>query len=240
MILTAVLAAFAQAATKKTQPVEAVKPMPAAVQIVEPAPAEPVAPQPVEKPKAAAPAAAPAAVREEVISRFISWDKKLKTLKTDFEQETSFEGVPISQSEGRIYKVDNLIRLDSLENGKVMQSAITDKSVIKIVDAKGKFITALSWQEWQASQPNQALFDFGNYSALLKTHTVKEFAVLPNGYKLVLQQNIKNPQEGYELDFILDKEAFPSELSITSQGVKTRTVLKDISKNTVIEEGVFK
>jgi outer membrane lipoprotein-sorting protein len=175
---------------------------------------------------------------KEILNKFVSWDKNLKTLKLDYEQFTVFEDVPISSSYGRIYKKGNNIRVDVLENGVIGQSALTDKKIIKILDGKGKNITSLSWSEWYNSQPNKVLFDFGNYGKLLKEYKVKELAKVETGYKMIL---VPAHGQQYELEFTLAAEDyFPSAISISSEGVRTQTVLKNISKNIELEESIFK
>ena len=177
--------------------------------------------------------------RQRVLDGFIAWDKNLKTAVISFEQNTTFEEMPISFSTGRIYKKNNMIRLDILDQkGKVVQSAVTDKKIINIIDEKGKPVTSLSWKEWQDSQANKALFDFGNYAALLKTHKIKEFAKTEDGYKIIFV-----PAEGeiYDLEFILSLEDFfPKQISITSEGVRTTTALTDIQKNITLKDTIFK
>ncbi len=185
--------------------------------------------------KKAAPAKA-AVTQEEITTAFAAWDKKLKTLKVDYEQMTSFEGTEISSSTGRLYKAGNNIRLDNLSEGKVVQSALTDKNIINITDEKGKNIMALSWEEWQAQQPNKALFDFGNYSAVLKSHIVKEAVKTTDGYSLILN----SAADGYTLSFLLGADFFPTEITVSNEGVSTKTVLKNAAKNIKLEESVFK
>ena len=179
------------------------------------------------------------AQREKVLASFIAWDTKLKTLAMFYDQETSFEGIPISSSSGRIYKKDNLIRLDVFgADGKVAQSAITDKQIIRIIDDKGKPVTTLTWKEWQDSQPNKALFDFGNYAALFESHKVVDFAKLDDGWRVVL---VPAHGDTYRLEFLLDaKDFFPREISISSEGVTTKTGLRTILKNKELSGNLFK
>ncbi len=197
-----------------------------------------------EKQQKQKPAAAKAAVSDEqktVLENFSAWDGKLKTLSLSFEQLTSFEGTEISASSGHLYKKDNNIRLDTLQKGKVTQSAVTDKKIINILDEKGKLITQLSWQEWQAAQANKALFDFGNYKEVLKTHKVKEFGKTEGGYKLVLTPAAAPAGESYLLEFVLNaKDYFPMQIAVSNGGTKTQTVLNDIRKNIKLDERIFK
>lgn len=178
--------------------------------------------------------------QDKVLKDFISWDKNLKTAQIAFTQSTDFEGTPINSSQGMLYKDGKKLRLDTLENGKAVQSALTDKQTIKIFDAKNRLIMQMSWEEWGKTQANRALFDFGNYEALLKTHKVKSFAENADSYAVVLEP-VKKEAGSYELKFLLKKEdKFPLEIIITSEGVRTRTALTDVKKNINADEGVSK
>ena len=216
----------------------------AAVILAAPAFAKPA--QEVKKPAQAKEAAAEvkpqvSAEQKTVLDNFVAWDGKLKTVSLSFEQTTSFEGTEISSSSGRLYKQGNNIRLDTLQKGKVTQSALTDKKIIRILDEKGKMITDLGWQEWQAAQANKALFDFGNYKEVLKTHKVKEFGETEGGYKLVLTPAAAPAGESYLLEFVLNaKDYFPMQISVSNGGTKTQTVLNDIRKNIKLDERIFK
>ena len=110
---------------------------------------------------------------QQLAQRLKEWDKKLSTLSTQFEQTTSYDGVQVSRSRGILsYDRDrNFLRLDTLtRTGETEQSAVTDKKEIIILDEAGSHVTTLSWTDWQQGQPNQALFDFGNYTALVDKH----------------------------------------------------------------------
>ncbi len=187
-------------------------------------------------------AAAPTAkdAREQTLKDFISWDKNLKTAQFSFTQTTDFEGVPISSSQGRLYKDGQKIRLDTLENGKIVQSAFTDKKTIKIFDDENRFVMQMSWEDWGKTQVNRALFDFGNYENLLKTHKVKSFEEKKDYYDVVLEPEVKK-DGSYELEFLLDKkDKFPMEIIISSEGARTRTELKDVKKNMKADEDALK
>lgn len=177
---------------------------------------------------------------ERALAGLVAWDAKLKTLKADFEQATDFEGTPISSSEGKIYKQDNNIRLDTFENGALAQSAVTDKKTIKIKDGQGDLITSLAWNEWSEGQTNKALFDFGNYGKVVKEHKVKSFNCAGKSYDLVLTP-LKDGPESYELSFKLNPEDFfIEEISLQNQGVRTKTTLKNVKKNIKFKESLFK
>lgn len=173
----------------------------------------------------------------ETLINVKAWDKKLKFLKTHFEQTAQYDGVPVSKSQGILYydRDKNLLRLDTTDiDGKTEQSAITDKKQILILDGQGHEITTLSWDEWQQGQPNQALFDFGNYTALLARHN----ATLKEPYLLEL-----TPKEGekYTLYLTLSKEDyFPQKIKIVSDLMQTEAILSDIQKNAPLAFDTFR
>lgn len=176
--------------------------------------------------------------QKEVIQKFISWDKNLKTLDTYYTQETSFEGTLISKSEGHLLKMDKMLRIETLEEGKLTQYALTDKKVISIFDAKSNLIMQIFWDAWYATQQNKSLFDFGNYAKILEDHKVNSFNTLEQGYKLVLTQKEGYP---YTLTFLLDKNTFfPTEINLLSEGVNSKTVLQKTKINPDLKEEIFK
>ncbi len=176
--------------------------------------------------------------QKEVIQKFIAWDKNLKTLDTFYTQETSFEGILISKSEGHLLKMGSILRLETLEEGNLTQYALTDKKIINIYDAKSNLITQMVWENWQETQQNKSLFDFGNYAKILEDHKVLSFEEQENGYSLIL-----TPKEGapYNLTFLLDKKTFfPKEINLLSEGVNSKTVLEKTKINTNLKEEIFK
>ncbi len=178
--------------------------------------------------------------QKQVLDGLISWDKKLKTLQASFEQATTFEDMPISSSEGIIYKQGQNIRLDTFESGALVQSATTDKQIIKIKDAQGELITSLPWEEWRQGQTNQALFDFGNYEKVIKEHSVKDFVFDGETYGVTFLPLDKS-QEGYELTLKIDpKDFFIKEIILQSEGVQTKTTLKEVRKNIKFKESIIK
>ena len=195
-----------------------------------------------EKPAETKPAPQPVAAAKtlypgEVLTQLKAWDKKLQFLKTRFEQTTQYDGVPVSQSQGMLYydRDKNMLRLDTTNtDGKTEQSAVTDKKQILILDGQGHEITTLAWDEWQQGQPNQALFDFGNYTALLARHN----AVLKEPYLLEL-----TPKEGekYTLYLMLsEKDYFPTHIKISSDLMQTEAVLTDTQKNEPLDFDTFR
>ncbi len=173
----------------------------------------------------------------EAVLNLKAWDKKLKFLKTAFTQTTTYDGVPVSSSQGMLYydKDKNLLRLDTDDgDGKFDQSAVTDKQKILILDGQGREITTLDWTEWQKGQPNQALFDFGNYTALLARHN----ASLQEPNILVL-----TPKEGenYTLYITLSQQDyFPTSIKIVADLLETEAKLSDTQKNTALAFNTFR
>lgn len=173
----------------------------------------------------------------EVLLQVKAWDKKLQFLKTRFEQTAQYDGVPVSKSQGVLYydKNKNMLRLDTTDDdGKTEQMAITDKKQILILDGQGHEITTLSWQEWQQGQPNQALFDFGNYTALLARHN----ATLKEPYLLEL-----TPKEGEKYTLYLtlsEQDYFPQKIKIVSDLMETEAVLTDVQKNGALPFDTFR
>lgn len=211
-----------------------------------PAPNTPVAPSatPAQKTAASSPVSSKTAEGssldvEKVITTLKNWDKKLNFLTTHFEQISSYDGVQISRSQGtlRYDKKHDFLRLDTLDNkGVLEQSAYTDKQKILIFDESGHQVTNLSWKEWQQGQPNQALFDFGNYSALLDRHHVK---LQQEQQRPVL---VLTPKEGedYTLYLTLDKnDYFPTSIKIVSDLMVTQSDLTQTDKTTPIANTTF-
>jgi len=172
---------------------------------------------------------------------FAAWDNKLNTLQTRFIQTTDYDGTLISQSRGRISytKTGPKLRLDNLEGEEIAQSALTDKKKIYILDEKGKEISKISWEDWLIGQPNQALFDFGNYTQLLAKHTVQ--VQKQNTKQAVLKLAPKTPTENYMLYVtIRTVDCFPEKITIESDLIKTTAVLMEIQINQDLPADLFK
>ncbi len=173
---------------------------------------------------------------DETIERLKEWDKNLHFLRTDFTQVTSYDGVEISRSKGRLfYQQDKrLLRLDTQDSdGTLIQSAVTDRKNLFMFDNKHHLITQLSWQEWQQSQPNQALFDFGNYTDLLNRHHIQ--AVRPHYFALTPKSG-----NGYTLYLTLSaQDAFPTAIKLVSDGVTTQADLINTQKNKTLPQNIF-
>ncbi len=186
--------------------------------------------------------AAPKAAQTDPLKAFTEWDKKLTTLNTAFEQTTSYDGVVISRSHGKLFfqAQGQLLRLDTLnDEEKTEQTAVTDKKILRILDASGKEITAMPWAEWVNGQPNKALFDFGHYTALLQAHQATVFNSTPQ--RTVLKLLPKDKSAGYTLYLLLDgKDYFPQSIIIESDLMKTQADLKQTVKNKPLAKNLFK
>lgn len=178
---------------------------------------------------------------KDPVSLLRAWDKNLTSLETDFEQTSSYDGVVISRSHGKLYykKAGNLLRLDTLDNDKKTdQSAVTDKKTLKVLDAKGQLITAGPWADWVNGQPNKALFDFGNYSALLDAHQVSVFSA--NKERTILLLTPKKQAE-YKLYLVLNpQDYFPTSIIIEADLMQTKADLKNTVKNKSVSQNLFK
>lgn len=184
--------------------------------------------------------AAPQAAQTDSLKAFAAWDKKLTTLNTAFEQITSYDGVVISRSHGKLFfqAQGQLLRLDTLnDEEKTEQTAVTNKKILRILDASGKEITAMPWAEWVNGQPNKALFDFGHYTALLQAHQATVFESTPQRTVLKLLPKDKS----YTLYLLLDgKDFFPQSIIIESDLMKTQADLKQTVKNKPLAKNLFK
>lgn len=191
--------------------------------------------------KQAASASAKQAPEKDPIQELRAWDSQLNTLETGFEQTSSYDGVVISRSHGKLYyqKNGNLLRLDTLDDeGNTDQTAVTNKKILKILDAKGKLITSGPWADWVNGQPNKALFDFGNYTALLDAHQVSVFSSSKERIILLL-----TPKQGgdYKLYLLLDPvQYFPQTIIIEAELMQTKADLKNTVKNKNISKNLFK
>ena len=172
---------------------------------------------------------------------FAAWDTQLHTLQTLFTQNTQYYGTTISTSKGQIYYQQDgkKLRLDNLENALITQTALTDKKQIYILDDKGAEITKISWKEWLLGQPNQALFDFGNYTQLLQKHTVQVKDLDKQFVLLVLSP--KKPSDNYSLYVKINKETcFPKTITVEVDLMQTIADLSDTKLNDALPKDLFK
>lgn len=221
---------------QKELPTPAPKPVEAAPQAASPVAQQPAPVQPAKEKATVTPPVTSTPAQTEAVQRLKAWDKKLLSLTTSFTQTTEYDGVLVSRSHGKLSydKAHQLLRLDTMgADEQIEQSAITNKQDIIILDAAGNTVTTLSWQQWQQGQPNQALFDFGNYTSLLEKHHVK--LVRPNLLALT-------PKEGepYTLYVsVAQQDFFPTELTIESGSLLTRAQLTDTHKNKPLDLSIF-
>lgn len=200
-------------------------------------------PKPVPVKKVSSPIDKPAAdfSADQLAEKLKAWDRKLDTLSTGFEQTTSYDGVLVSRSSGHLYynQKANLLRLDTFgSENTVEQTAVTNKKKILILDEQGNEVTQLSWADWQQGQPNQALFDFGNYTALLGRHTAS--IKTQNGDEAVLLLMPKDGNETYKLYITISKaDFFPTKIAIESELMLTQASLRDTHKNKLLAENTF-
>ena len=185
--------------------------------------------------------AAPAVQEKDYVACFTAWDKDMKTLQTDFVQTTEYDGILISRSEGRIYydQAAARLRLDNIEQGKTTQTALTDKKDIWVLDEKGAEVTRVKWAQWLAGQPNQALFDFGNYTALIARHKVS--VMEKKDGLVILRMQPKDETQNYTLYVAVnEKDCFPAYIAIQSDLMKTTAELTDKRLNAALKKTVFK
>ncbi len=191
---------------------------------------------------ASAPAPAPAKETKDYISCLAAWDTILNTLQTHFTQQTQYDGLLISQSQGRIAYMKNgsKLRLDNVEENQITQTALTNKKQIYIFDEKGKEISKISWAEWLAGQPNQALFDFGNYTALLQKHKVA--LTRQDATQATLRLEPKTQEKNtYTLYITLQQDnCFPISISVQSDLMTTIATLENTQLNQSLEADTFK
>ena len=183
----------------------------------------------------------PTAPANDYPACFAAWDKNMNTLQTYFTQTTEYDGMTISQSKGQIFyaKTGPKLRLDNLEEDMISQTALTNKKQIYILDEKGKEISKISWGDWLLGQPNQALFDFGNYTQLLAKHTVNVKET--NAKQAVLQLTPKTPSENYTLYVTVNAQTcFPQQIAIQSDLMQTKAVLSDTRVNAELPQNLFK
>ena len=182
----------------------------------------------------------PEMTAQQLTEKLKQWDTKLATLETNFEQNSSYDGVEVSRSQGKLFydRAQNRLRLDTISpDGFLEQTAITDKKDIVILDENNQHVTTLSWTDWQQGQPNQALFDFGNYTALVDKHTAA--VKTQDGQTAVL---VLTPKEGedYVLYLTLSKQDFfPQVITIESELMITRADLQQTRKNQPLPQDVF-
>ena len=181
------------------------------------------------------------ATPKDYVACFSQWDTKLKTLQTNFVQTTEYDGVLISQSDGKLtyQKEGSKLRLDNTDGQNITQTALTDKKQIWILDEKGQEISTLSWNDWITGQPNQALFDFGNYAALMARHETSVFE--HKDARVLLRLKPKDQTQNYTLYVSINEaDCFPISITIQSELMKTTALLTQQQVNQALPKDLFK
>ncbi|MCL2888144.1 MAG: outer-membrane lipoprotein carrier protein LolA [Elusimicrobia bacterium] len=179
------------------------------------------------------------AAQDKAVAGLKAWDKKLTSLKTGFEQSTTYDGTDVSKSTGALYfSKPNKLRLENLNAaGKTTQITLTDKKKIKVFDADMKPVKTYNWKDWFDSQPNKAFFDFGNYSALFENNEITNFEDNQDGtVTLTLEPTARDQKIFITLS---TKDYFPTVVALAVDEMLTTTVLKDTEINGKLPD-VFK
>lgn len=178
---------------------------------------------------------------QELMAKLKKWEQNLNTFSADFNQVSSYDGVEINRSKGRLYYnlPEKLLRWEMLApDGSVNQIGITNKKQIVILDDALQPVATLSWQEWQKGQPNQAIFDIGNYAQLADRHDVK--VASQDATQAVLALTPKSAAENYTLFITLSKQDFfPLAVCLQSQEMLTTNELLEVRKNEPLAEELF-
>lgn len=183
----------------------------------------------------------PTYTAQELMAQLKKWEQNLKTFSADFKQVSSYDGVEINRSQGKLYYdfSGGLLRWEVLtKEGETDQVGISNKKEIVILDETLKPVTTLSWQEWQQGQANQALFDIGNYAQLAAQHDVA--VVRQDDQRAVLSFTPKNTKEKYILFITLSKkDFFPQEIAIEADDMLTTNQLISVRKNETLPTELF-
>lgn len=178
---------------------------------------------------------------EYIAGKLADWDKNLNTLRTHFDQETYFEDILISSSRGRLfYRQPAGLRLEQQdEEGDTVQTLVTDKKTILVLDPKGKEISRGDWKSWVDGQPNKMLFDFGNYTELVKQHTITKVDKQQHSTVIFLEPK-KKGKDPYILEVTVgNKDFFPRKIVLSSAEIKTAATLRGAIKNLTLDDALF-
>ncbi|MEF3280056.1 MAG: outer membrane lipoprotein carrier protein LolA [Elusimicrobiota bacterium] len=173
----------------------------------------------------------------EVVKMLIETDNKLKSLKSDFEQEVLFKVAEIKQKvKGNItyLKPDNIKIIHSQPQEQTI--IINSKKDITIVKPKDKQIIKTSYKNWKSGlEPKlKGLLEFGNYSSLLEEADVKSEKI-ESGYLL----KITPKNKGYKLKLKLNSNFFPVEGELDLGDTIVTTILKNIEINPEVKKEEF-
>ena len=177
----------------------------------------------------------------ELMEQLKKWEQNLTTFQADFNQVSSYDGVEINRSKGRLYYnfPAGLLRWEMrTKDNEIDQVGITNKKEIVILDESLRPVTTLSWNEWQKGQPNQAIFDIGNYSQLAEKHEVSVSA--QDGKQAVLALTAKTGDRPYTLFITLSKkDFFPLAVALQAEDMLTTNELISVYKNKPLPAELF-
>ncbi len=178
---------------------------------------------------------------QELMNRLREWEKNLKTFQADFDQVSSYDGVEINRSKGRLYYDFTLgfLRWEVLtKENEIDQVGISNKKEIVILDETLKPVTTLSWTQWQQGQANKAIFDIGNYAQLADQHEIK--LIQQDAQKAQLAFIPKNGKENYTLLVTLSKkDFFPQNIAVKADDMLTTNELFNVRKNESFPTEIF-
>lgn len=175
---------------------------------------------------------------EPAVASLKAWDAKLKTLQTNFKQVTYYddgtgEPMEVNSSSGVLYYLKpNNLKLEMLNKaGAIEQTVVTDKKNIYSTASD----VPLKFDAWVAGQPLSALFDFGNYSALIAKYHVKNVDADGKNTKITLEP----PARDHTLHIITGADYFPTQIILEMEDVKTTADLSQTQKNIEIKKDIF-
>ena len=178
---------------------------------------------------------------DELMAQLKKWEQNIKTFQAGFNQVSSYDGVEINRSQGRLYYdfTAGLMRWEMRsKDDTIDQVGITNKKDIVILDESLRPVTTLSWKEWQKGQPNQAIFDIGNYAQLAQRHHVE--VTSQDDEKAVLSLTPTNTAEKYTLFITLSKkDFFPLGVALQAEDMLTTNELTNVRKNEPLPAELF-
>jgi len=200
---------------------------------------------PKEEIKTQQPTAKPVAphtyTADELMGKLKKWEQNITTFQAGFNQVSSYDGVEINRSKGRLYYdfPAGLIRWEMrTKDDSIDQVGITNKKEIVILDEALRPVTTLSWQDWQKGQPNQAIFDIGNYAQLADRHHVEVSS--QDNEKAVLALTPNAGTEKYTLFITLSKkDFFPMAVALQAEDMLTTNELISVRKNEPLAADLF-
>jgi len=192
-------------------------------------------------PQTATKAASHTYTADELMGKLKKWEQNISTFQAGFNQVSSYDGVEINRSKGRLYYdfPAGLIRWEMrTKEDAIDQVGITNKKEIVILDDSLRPVTTLAWKDWQKGQPNQAIFDIGNYAQLADRHRVEVSA--QDDEKAVLALTPTAGTEKYTLFITLSKkDFFPMAVALQAEDMLTTNELISVRKNEPLAADLF-